>query len=72
MRVVIDLTDGNPDPTADHLPKDSLITDDGDIVFRFDDTEIRMSYGQFDRIAKAIDRWNNTPCDDGDLARETP
>jgi hypothetical protein len=54
MRVVIDLCpEGDPHGAA-KLPTPTVLRDDGEIVLCFVDTEIRMSYGQFEDLFEGM------------------
>lgn len=58
MRTVIDLTDEDRgDPHRAGLPDPAVVMDDGDVVLCFGPVELRLTYGQFDRIRTSLNDW---------------
>lgn len=52
MRIVVDLSETASFHQA--LPAPTIITDDGDIVFSFEDLEVRMNYMQFEDLFRGM------------------
>ncbi len=54
MRVVVDL---NATGIEEGLPDATVVQDDGDVVITFVETELRLSYVQFDQLMRGLTRW---------------
>lgn len=66
MIVIFDITE---DDQYGHgrgtLPDNTIICDDGDVMLKFGDVAIRMSYGQFDTIIDGCVAWRESvPAED--------
>lgn len=59
--ITVDLTEDDPRyPIGDGLmPEVATIADAGHIAITFGETEIRMTYSQFDRFVERINAWRD-------------